>query len=165
MSAEAELVFRPPGKELSAVAQTAIQRNNWIASVDAEMDRCWPWLEEALEHNMPGGIITHTLADLKQMVINNDAQLWTTPNGACLTCVSIYPQTKIIEIWLMAGNYTELMTKHFDAVKRWAKSIGAPLIYVQGREGWIRRLERHGFKSHQRVTCLEIENGTAGTGR
>jgi hypothetical protein len=163
MSAAAETI--PRINQLSSVAQSAISRVNWIAAVDSEMDRVWPWIESALEHNMPGNVVTHNKDDLKQMVINNEAQLWTTPNGACITSVTVYPQTTIIQIWLMGGNFVELMTKHFDAVKLWAKSIDASLIYVQGRKGWTRRLESRGFKPHQSITCLEIQDGTTSSGR
>jgi len=156
MSASVEQIRTPPATSLSPVAEAAIQRTHWIAAVDAEMDRCWHWFESAIQHGFPPGIISHTKDDLKTMVINNDAQLWTTPNGACLTCVTVYPRVSIVQIWLMGGDYEELMTKHADAVFRWGQSIGASLVYVQGRKGWVRRLNSRGFKEHQAITCMEL---------
>jgi len=145
----------PP--QFSPVAIAAMERVRWLALADQEMDRCWPWLKEAQEHGLPPGIEMYTLNDLKQRVFNNDAQLWSTPNGACLTCVTIYPQTTIVQIWLMGGDYEELMTKHSDAVFRWAKDvIGASMIYVQGRKGWTRRLKDRGFHELQSITAMEL---------
>jgi hypothetical protein len=155
----------PHAPELSPVAQAAMERTHWIASVDLEIDRVWPWIEGAIANGMPYGVVTHTKDDIKSMIINNDAQLWTTPNGACVTCVTVYPRASILQIWLMGGDYNELMTKHFSAVNEWAKSIGASLMYVQGRKGWIRRLNRLGFEQHQAITCLEIKNGRTVTFR
>ena len=152
--------------DLSPVVKAAMERNNWLAAADMEMDRVWPMLEPALRHGMPEGIVMYTLDDLKQRVFSNDAQLWTTPNGACLTCVTVYPQTTIVQIWLMGGDFEELMTKHSDAVYRWAKdTIGASMIYVQGRKGWTRRLKGRGFTEGQSITCMELANyGSASTG-
>jgi hypothetical protein len=154
-----------PVQEMSPVAHAAMQRTQWIAWVDGEVDRCWPWIEAAVENGMPYGVITHTKEDIKSMIMNGDAQLWTTPNGACVTCVTVYPRASIVQIWLMGGDYKELMTKHFDAVNKWAQSIGASLMYVQGRKGWVQRLNRLGFEQHQAITCLEIKDGTTVTFR
>lgn len=151
---------------LSPVAKAAMERCQWLAAADMEMDRCWPWLKDAMEHGLPDGIVMYTLNDLKQKVFTDDAQLWSTPNGACLTCVSKYPQTTIVQIWLMGGDFEELMTKHSDAVYKWAKeTIGASMIYVQGRKGWTRRLKERGFKEQQVITCMELANyGTDSSG-
>ena len=165
MSAAEEYVHEFNGEKVSPVAAAALQRNVWIAAVDKEIDRCWHWLEEAMKHGFPAGIISHTKDDLKEMVISNDAQLWSTPNGACLTCVTVYPRVSIVQIWLMGGDYEELMTKHADAVFRWGQSIGASLVYVQGRKGWTRRLRGRGFVEHQAITCMELANyGQSSTG-
>lgn len=144
---------------LSPVAMAAMERAQWIAAADMEMDRCWKFLEPAMNHGLPEGITMYTLDDLKQKVFTNDAQLWSTPNGACLTCVTVYPQTTIVQIWLMGGDFEELMTKHSDAVYRWAKeTIGASMIYVQGRHGWTRRLKDRGFTRGQSIACMELSS-------
>ena len=165
MSAAAEKVMEFNGEEISPIAAAAIHRNVWIAAVDKEIDRCWPWLEDAMVHGFPAGIISHTKDDIKEMVISNEAQLWSTPNGACLTCVTQYPRVSIVQIWLMGGDFEELMTKHEHAVYQWAKSIGASLVYVQGRRGWTRRLKSRGYKEHQAITCMELTNGRTSTGQ
>ena len=155
MSAEPQHI-QPPVPDVSPTAKYAMDRVHWIAQVDMEMDRVWHWLEDAMHHSFPDGIITHTKDDIKEMLFNNDAQLWTTPHGACVTCVTVYPQTSIVQIWLMGGDFEELMTKHADAVYRWGKSIGASLVYVQGRRGWIRRLKTRGFVERQAITSMEL---------
>ena len=147
------------------MAKYAMDRVQWIANVDMEVDRVWHWLEEAIAHSFPDGIISHTKDDIKEMLFNSDAQLWTTPNGACVTCVTVYPQTSIVQIWLMGGDFEELMTKHSQAVYQWGRSIGASLVYVQGRKGWIRRLKGRGFVERQAITCMELSDGTSSTRR
>lgn len=142
-----------------------MERVKWIANLDMEVDRVWHWLEDAMRRGFPAGIVSHNKNDIKEMLFNNDAQLWSTPNGACLTCVTVYPRTSIVQIWLMGGDFEELMTKHADAVYRWGKSIGASLVYVQGRKGWTRRLKSHGFIERQSITCMELEGyGNTSTG-
>jgi len=127
-----------------------------------EVERCWPWIEAAMQKGMPGGVITHNLDDVSAMVINGDAQLWSTPDGCMLTYVSAFPRAKIVQVWTLGGDFDQVMLQHEQAVIEWATSIGAVLLYVQGRKGWTRKLADRGWKESQRIMTLELNNGKHG---
>lgn len=148
--------------QLSPVAEAAVKRIQFIHWVDHEIDRFTPGLEKALSCGMPDGVRTHNMADLKSMIINNEAQMWSTENGVCICTMSVYPQSSTYEIWLMAGDFDELMTKWFATVQDYARQCGASLMYVRGRKGWTRRLLSRGFKQGHSTTCLDLRehNGT-----
>lgn len=127
----------------------------------AETVRCWPWMEAAMRRGMPGGILTHNLEDIIQMVLGGDAQLWTSPDGVMVTYVSNFPRCRIVQVWLLGGDFEQVTSQHEAALIEWSKSIGAALLYVQGRRGWLRKLASRGYKQHQAIVCLELENGSS----
>jgi hypothetical protein len=143
-------------KKPSSVAEAAINEVAFIAWVDAEVDRCWPWLEQAMRRGVPGGIITHGIDDIKKMVFTRQAHLWTTPNGVALTTFSQYPLCRIMNIWLLGGDFEEVFDIHNDAVEHFARSNGARLLYAQGRPGWVRRLRDRGYKECQRIVTKTL---------
>ena len=125
----------------------------------AEAHRCWPWMKAAMQRGMPSGILTHDLDDIIQMLLDGNAQLWSTEDGCIVTCVTTFPKTRIVQIWLMGGDFEQVVSEHEAALVDWATSIGACLLYVQGRKGWLRRLKDRGYQQNQVILSLELTNG------
>lgn len=127
-----------------------------------DVTRCWPWLESAIRRGMPGGILTHNLEDVIQLVLNGDAQLWSVEDGCMLTYITTFPRCKIVEVWCMGGNFENIAETHELAMVDFAKSIGATALHVRGRRGWARRLKSRGYEQHQVIMTLDLEQVPAG---
>lgn len=112
----------------------------------AQLDRCWPWLKDALDH--AGG--THDKEHLWDMIEHGDAQLWPTPNAAMLTSIERYP-TGLIALrgWLSGGDLKEIQEWE-PVIAAWAKNAGCQRVIICGRRGWLRA-----FKGYQeRATVM-----------
>lgn len=137
--------------EHSEIALAAMQQAHLIAWLDKEVDRCWEWLEQAMRRGMPAGIMTHTKDDLKQMLFAGNAQLWPASRGAMVTTVSRYPQANVNNVWLLGGDFENVMEEQYKYAENYAVSQSCSVVYIQGRPGWARRMTSRGFKECQRV--------------
>lgn len=102
-------------------------------SFSAEWVRWAPQLAKAI-------LNTHTMADVLDLVLRGDAQLWTDAEAAVVTEIVIYPRRKVLRAWLAGGAY-EGIRRIEDQVVPWAKEYGCQEIQIVGRLGWRRRLK------------------------
>lgn len=101
-----------------------------------ELDRCWPWIQAALDHYGP----THTKEHILAALHGADAQLWPLPNSACITRINVFPTGfKELVLWLAGGKLEELQDIE-PVLARFGRDTGCNRISIYGRPGWARRL-------------------------
>lgn len=94
-----------------------------------------PW--KGLERAITGG--THTIKDVREAIDARQMQLWLEGNSAVVTQVCRYPRLVSVEMFLMAGDLSEL--KMIEArIVDWAKTNGLDRVQLGGRSGWQRAL-------------------------
>lgn len=108
--------------------------------MDKELKRCKPWIEAALEYS--GG--THNFNDILNGLSEGVLQLWPTPRGCIVTEIVVYPQKKVLNVFLGGGELDQILDMHNDVIK-WAKVQGCVALSMSGRPGWKKSLEKHGW--------------------
>ena len=119
-------------------------------SVAAELLRCRPWIEDALEYS--GG--THTFEDVVQGIVSGRMQLWPAPRGCAVTEVVLYPKKSVLHVFLAGGEMDQILDM-IDSAVEWSKGQGCNSMTIAGRHGWSRVLAKHGYKAV--MTVLEKE--------
>lgn len=99
------------------------------------------YIEDALEYTKG----THTLEDIWYGIVQGDFQFWPGEKSAVVTEIQIYPQTKVMHIFLAGGDLEELLQME-KSVRAYAKTIGCNSMSISGRRGWVRIFERDGWK-------------------
>lgn len=99
------------------------------------------YIEDALEYTKG----THTLDDIWNGVVRGDFQFWPGDKSAVITEIQIYPQAKVMHIFLAGGDLEELLQME-KSVRAYAQTIGCNSMSISGRRGWLRIFERDGWK-------------------
>jgi hypothetical protein len=121
--------------------------------LEKEFERCAPYLAAALEYS--GG--THTVQDVAEMIQQGRAQFWPGFRSAIVTEINEYPQIKILNCFLAAGDLREieLMTPY---IENWGKLAGCKRVTLVGRRGWEKTfLKDSGYKPRWFVMEKEIK--------
>jgi hypothetical protein len=97
----------------------------------------WERLKHVLQPALSREGDLFSLDDVWQAVQNEQAQFWPGRNSAVVTEIKVYPRSKVLHVWLAAGDLDEIrgmvhMIKHFG------RSVGCERIALQGRPGWSR---------------------------
>lgn len=98
------------------------------------------YIEDALEYAKG----THTLADIWDGVVRGDLMFWPGDKSAIITEIQIYPQRKVMHIFLAGGELSELLEME-KSVEAFAHSIGCNSISISGRRGWVRIFKEQGW--------------------
>lgn len=122
----------------------------------AEIHRCRPWIEAALEKSVFEGVVCHEFSDVAQMIQAGAADLWATDKGCIVTFCTVYPRAKVMTMWLAGGDFEHVMEHLEEEIVRFAKSQGCVLMHLAGRKGWERKLLSHGFKPHQSIVQRKL---------
>ena len=116
-----------------------------------ELIRCRDWIESALDK----GGNTHSFKDIVDGVISGTLQLWAGEKGCAVTEIVVYPNKKVLNVFLAGGKLEQITDMQEDAVK-WAKEQGCDGMSLSGRKGWIKILNKTGWKPLQTVLAKEI---------
>ena len=106
-----------------------------------EFIRCRDYIEAALEYTKG----THTIQDIWDGIVTGNFQFWPGEKSAVVTEIQIYPQAKVMHIFLAGGDLEELLEME-KSVRAYAKTIGCNSMSISGRRGWLRIFERDGWK-------------------
>ena len=117
-----------------------------------ELARCKPWIEAALSYS--GG--THNFEDVVVGLQKGTMQLWPTPNGCIVTEIVVYPQKKVLNVFLGGGELEQILDMHNDVIE-WAKAQGWAALTMTGRFGWKKPLAKHGWKPLHTSYVKEFE--------
>lgn len=116
-----------------------------------ELLRCRGWIEAALEYS--GG--THTFKDVVDGIASGRMQLWPARNSCVVTEIVVYPQKKVLNVFLGGGELEELAGMHGDVIK-WARAQGCTAVSISGRKGWERAFRRYGWQPLHVTLTKEI---------
>ena len=109
-----------------------------------ELMRCRKWIESALNK----GGDTHNFKNVVDGVTSGHMQLWLGANGCAVTEIVVYPNKKVLHVFLAGGDQgqgiEQITDMHDDAVA-WGKSEGCIGMTVTGRRGWKKVLEPRGW--------------------
>lgn len=103
---------------------------------------CEPILARALAHARDG----QTIADVRDALDEDDAQLWCGPDAAAVT----RRWSDCVEIWLCGGSQWQALREVIEAAGR---ADGARRVQGTGRLGWQRVLADAGY--HQVAVTME----------
>lgn len=106
-----------------------------------EIERCRPWIKAALERSSG----THTAADVIDGIKAGEFQLWPAERGCLVTEIFEFPQRRVLNVFLGAGDMDQLVDMH-DSVVAFARQNGCAAVRVTGRAGWARVWRKAGFK-------------------
>jgi hypothetical protein len=120
-------------------------------SFEAAWTRSAPWLEAALAH---AG--THRLADVRDMVLRGEAQLWVGERSAIVTLIEDDPCERRLLVWLGGGDLKDLLGELRQPIEAWARSRGCRRVLMVGRPGWERALAPHGYAPLARIIAKEL---------
>ena len=114
-------------------------------SMQDELLKCREWIQLALDK----GGDTHDFVDIVDGVLSGHMQLWSGANGCAVTEILVYPNKKILHVFLAGGKkghgIDQIMDMHDSAVE-FAKGNNCQGMTVSGRAGWKKMLQEKGWK-------------------
>ena len=119
--------------------------------IQDKLIRCKGWIEDALD---VGGK-THSFKDIVDGVLCGTMQLWEGEKGCAITEIVVYPNKKVLHVFLAGGELEQITDMEGDAVK-WAKAQGCEGMSLSGRFGWKKILNEYGWKPQQLVLTKEF---------
>lgn len=104
---------------------------------------------------------THTFDDLVVMVLQGRLLWWPLPSSFMLTEIVTYPQTKHLNVFLAGGELNEIRATQ-DQLIMLARMQGCQALSLSGRRGWVKALEKQGWKESHTAMLLPIEDEANG---
>lgn len=123
-----------------------------MEELDAELERCRPWIEAALDH----GGNTHDFEDIVGQVKRGAMQFWPAKDACAVTEIIPFPRKKVFHIFLAGGN-AETIADMNDSAEEFARINGCSTISVVGRMGWKKILGGKGYSAPATVLFKEIK--------
>lgn len=114
--------------------------------------RHWqPWIEEALVHARH----THTFDDIVGMILQNRVLFF--PYDDCFLVMEkvVYPQFATFHCFL-AGGEMEAVISHEAEMREIGQKLDCKYLSIAGRKGWLRQLERRGWRHVSSAMFLPI---------
>ena len=96
---------------------------------------------------------------IRERLINRDQQLWLCNggDGICISEIKVLKDFKILAFPVIAGkNMDQWLDDLVDMAKAFAKHHNCKYIEGYGRKGWLRALNKHGFKDYAITTRLKV---------
>ena len=122
-------------------------------NIQEQLMRGKDWIESALKK----GGETHDFKDIVDGVLSGHMQLWMGENGCAVTEIIVYPNKKVLHVFLAGGDkgygIKQITDMHDDAMA-WGKQQGCDGMTVAGRRGWKKVLQSRGW-SEQFTTLLK----------
>ena len=122
-------------------------------NIQEQLMRGKDWIESALKK----GGETHNFKDIVDGVLSGHMQLWMGTNGCAVTEIIVYPNKKVLHVFLAGGDkgygIKQITDMHDDALA-WGKQQGCDGMTVAGRKGWKKVLQSRGW-SEQFTTLLK----------
>ena len=122
-------------------------------SMQDELLKCRKWIQSALDK----GGDTHDFVDIVDGVQSGHMQLWSGERGCAITEILVYPNKKILHVFLAGGDNghgIEQITDMHDSAVTFAKENGCEGMTISGRAGWKKILASRGW-TQQLVTLAK----------
>ena len=116
------------------------------------VDNLWHTVSPMLQKALDEANGTYSLEDVKEALEDGSDILLVAMNDAEIVAAGTlqiikYPQKKVLNMFLAGGKkLKEWEEEVVDTVYNIAKEQGADSIYLQGRDGWVRTLNKYGYK-------------------
>ena len=124
-------------------------------TIQEDLMRGRDWIESALKK----GGETHDFKDVVDGVMKGDFQLWMGSNGCAVTEILVYPNKKILHVFLEGGakgHGIDQITDMHDSAVEFAKRENCQGMTVSGRAGWKKILVERGWKQQFITLSKEI---------
>jgi len=122
-----------------------------MEELDAELERCRPWIEAALDR----GGNTHEFEDIVYAVKTGAMQFWPAEDACAITEIIVYPRKRAFHVFLAGGNMDTIVDMDESAVY-YAKINGCTIMSIAGRKGWQRVLNEKGYRPYLTSLAKEI---------
>jgi hypothetical protein len=126
-----------------------------LEQLAAEFDRCWPWLEAAVQH----GGSHHTRESVWQGVIDGRFQFWPGVRSAAITHIDVFPTGNVFRVWLVGGEL-DVVLAHEPDLAAWAEAKGCVSIELSGRHGWVKVLAPYGYSPGGITMTRRLDHGS-----
>lgn len=83
--------------------------------------------------------------DVVPMLLDGRAQWWRQDDGAIITELLRFPNFNVINFWLVAGKLEDTLALQPE-IERWARMQGCARAIGIGRPGWLRVLQKYGYR-------------------
>jgi hypothetical protein len=114
---------------------------------------CWPMFKEYAERVLPltrkRRCATRFLFDL----MNNQEMLWVVAGddgkviGFCSSAFVEYDEVKLLQVRMLAGDFfSEWIEDMHSLLEKFAHENNCDGLELIGRRGWVRKLERFGWR-------------------
>ncbi len=125
--------------------------------IDQKWDEVEPLIKKVLIKQQNG----YTIDNIKEMLLKEELQLWTSYDetqiqGICITHIAIYPQHKICEVFMCAGQEIDSWLDFIEQIQTWAKSLNCDFMEIQGRRGWERKMQKYGYSFENVILRKEL---------
>jgi len=100
------------------------------------------WINDALEYSAG----THTFDDVLDGIRAGRMQLWPAERGCAVTEIVVYPQKKVLHVFLAAGEMDQLFDM-IDEAAEWGRRQGCTSMSLAGRLGWQRAMKPLGWEA------------------
>lgn len=97
-------------------------------------------VEQALRHQDD-----YSFEDVVADVVKEKLQVWFNPDAIALTEVRSLPTGPMIFVHLAAGKFEAILELE-QVVREFGRMIGARKMAILGRQGFTRRLKKHGWQ-------------------
>lgn len=90
-----------------------------------------------------------TVDEMQQMILNREAQLWTTNDkkSVCITRILKKLRHTEMVVWVMqSDNFCEEHWELLEQIKDWGKRQGCTQSRIVARPGFEKTLVKHGWK-------------------
>jgi len=114
-------------------------------SMQDELLKCRKWIQSALDK----GGDTHDFVDIVDGVQSGHMQLWSGERGCAITEILVYPNKKILHVFLAGGDNghgIDQITDMHDSAVEFAKRENCQGMSVSGRAGWKKILASKGWE-------------------
>ena len=119
-----------------------------------EFERCWPWLEKAVEYEVGGAAFGKS--DVWQSIHLGHYQFWPRLSSATVTQIVETPRRKYLHVLWVGGSGRDLIDDFLPTLERWGLQQGCREMVGVGRIGWGRRLQKQGFNEVARVYAKQL---------
>ena len=114
----------------------------------SEIERCLPWLIEALAYSND----ETSIEDLLKGLVERDYQMWTANNVACVTALTKWDGEDVCCAYMVGGPKGRALREtlaSYPIIEEYAKQKGCDGFLAIGRSTWRNALARVGFKAVQ----------------
>jgi len=126
----------------------AVRKIDNAGEFHSEIERCLPWLIDALAYSKDGS----SIEDLLKGLVERDYQLWTANNVACVTALTKFDGRQVCCAYMVGGQKGHALREtlaSYPVIEEYAKQKGCDGFLAFGRNTWRRPLASVGFQTVQ----------------